>query len=128
MTEQPDILIRNENEEAVVFGDAIPGSNFKSLFKSMVSNEQDLHQVGIDDFLRALRSLGLKRDEISGKQLNIKYKNVTPYGAVQPRSTPVEYKHENVVEEKDIEKEEVWPPNFKQLSQKVKKRSSLREG
>ena len=38
ITEQPDILTRNENGEAVVYGDAIPGSNFKSLFKSIVSN------------------------------------------------------------------------------------------
>ena len=33
ITEQPDILARNENGEAVVYGDAIPGSNVKSLFK-----------------------------------------------------------------------------------------------
>ena len=66
ITEQPDILTRNEKGEAVVYGDAIPSSSFKSFFKSMVSNQQDLHHVGIDDFLRALRSLGVKRDEISG--------------------------------------------------------------
>ena len=52
--EQPDILTRNENGEAVVYGDSIFGSNFKVLFKSMVSNQQDLHQVGIDNFHRAL--------------------------------------------------------------------------
>ena len=28
ITEQPDILTRNENGEAVVYGDAIPGINF----------------------------------------------------------------------------------------------------
>ena len=60
ITEQPDILTRNENREAVVYGDAISGSNFKSLFKSIVSNQQNLNQVGIDEFLRALRSLGVK--------------------------------------------------------------------
>ena len=38
ITEQPDILTKNENGKAVVYGDAIPNSNFKSLFKSMVSN------------------------------------------------------------------------------------------
>ena len=54
ITDQPDIIIRNENGKAVVYGDAIPGSNFKSLFKSMVSNQQDLHQVGIDDFFSSL--------------------------------------------------------------------------
>ena len=56
ITEQPEIFTRKQNGEAVVNGDAIPGSNFKSLFKSMVSNQQNLNQVGIDEFLRALRS------------------------------------------------------------------------
>ena len=83
ITLQPDILTRIENLEAVVYGEAIPGSNFKSLFKSMVSNQQNLNQVGIDEFLLALRSLDVKKDEISGKPLKIKYKNVAPYGAVQ---------------------------------------------
>ena len=46
--ESPNILTRNENGEAVIYCNAIPGSNIKSLFKSMVSNQQDLHQIGID--------------------------------------------------------------------------------
>ena len=109
------------------YGDAIPGSNFKSLFKSMVSNQQDLHQVCIDDFLRGLRSLGVKKDEISGEPLNIKYKTVAPYGAMQRHSTPVEYEHDKMDEE-DIEKEEVRLPSPKQPSQNAKKRSLLQEG
>ena len=74
-------------------------------------------------FLSALRSLGVKKDEISGEPLKIKYKHVAPYGAVQRNSTPAEYEHEKVDEEEDIEKEEVCPP-----SQKAKKRSLLQEG
>ena len=54
ITEHPDIFTRNENGEAVVYGDTIPGSNFKSLFKSMVSYEQNLNQVG-DEGCRALK-------------------------------------------------------------------------
>ena len=106
-------MTRNENGEAVVYGDAIPGSNFKSLFKSMVINQLDLHQVCIDDFLRALQSLGVKYNEISGEPLKIKYKSVAPYGAVQRNSTPVEYTHGKVDEEEDIEKEKVRPPSKK---------------
>ena len=94
----------------------------------MVSNQQDFHQVGIDDFHRALRSLGVKRDEISGEPLKIKYKNVAPYGAVQRHSTPVKYEHEKVDEDENIETEEVRPPSPKQPSHKAKKRSSLQEG
>ena len=61
ITDNPDILTRNENGEAVIYGDAIAGSNFKSLFKSMFSNQQNLNQVGIDEFLYAVRSLGVKK-------------------------------------------------------------------
>ena len=84
----------------------------------MVSNQQNLNQVGIDEFLRALRSLGVKKDEISGEPLKIKYKNVAPYGAV----------HEKVDEAEDIEKEKVRPLSPKHPSQQAKKRSSLQEG
>ena len=37
-----------------------------------MSNQQNLDQVGIDDILRALLSLGVKKDDISGKLLKIK--------------------------------------------------------
>ena len=72
ITEHPNILTNNENEEAVVYNDAIPGSNFKSLFKSMVSNQQNMNQVGIDEFLRALLSLDVKKDDISGEPVKLK--------------------------------------------------------
>ena len=71
ITEHPNILTRNEHGEAVVYGDAIPISNFKSLFKSMMNNQQNLYKVGIDKFLRALQSLGVKKDDISGEPLKI---------------------------------------------------------
>ena len=91
ITENPDILTRNENGEAVAFEDAIPNSNFQSLFKSMVSNQQNMNQVDIDEFLRALRSLGVKKDDISGEPLKLKYNNVAPYNTHQRHSTPTKY-------------------------------------
>ena len=94
ITEHPNILTRNENGEALVYGDAIPGSNFKSLFKSMVRNQQNLNQVGIDAFLRALKSLGVKKDDISGEPLKIKYSSVAPYSTHQTHSTPTKYEDE----------------------------------
>ena len=84
----------------------------------MMSNQQNLNQVGIDEFLCALQSLGVKKDEISGEPQKIKYKNVAPYGAV----------HEKVDEAENIEKEEVRPPDPKQPSQTAKKWSSLQKG
>ena len=102
ITENPDILTRNEDGEAVIYGDAIPGSNFKSLFKSMVSNQQNLNQVGIDEFLRALRSLGVKKDDISGEPLKIKYSNVAPYSTHKRHSTPTKYEDEDKDDEEEI--------------------------
>ena len=88
ITEHADILTRNENGEAVVYGDAIPGTNFKSIFKSIVSNLQNLNQMGINEFLCALRSLGVKKDNLSGEPLKINYSNVAPYSTHLRHSTP----------------------------------------
>ena len=77
-----------------MFGDAILGCNFKSLFKSMVSNKHDLHQVGIDEFLSGLRRLGVKKYDLSGELLKIKYSKVAPYGKHQRHSTLATYKLE----------------------------------
>ena len=44
-----------------------------------MSNQQNLNQVGINEFFRPLRSLGVKKDSLSGEPLNIKYSNVAPY-------------------------------------------------
>ena len=45
----------------------------------MVSNQQNLNQVGIDEFYRALQSLDDKKDNISGEPIKITYSNVAPY-------------------------------------------------
>ena len=120
ITEHADILTRNENGEAVIYGYAIPCSNFKLLFKSMVSNQQNLNQVGIDEFLRALRSLGVKNDDISGEPLKIKYSNVAPYSTHQRYSTPTKYEDE----EEDDDEEDACPPSHKYRVNKDKKTSS----
>ena len=80
------ILEQNEGEKAVVYGKEIPGRNFKSQLTLMVSRRQDLRQVGIDEFLCALRSFGIKKDELSGKTFKHKYIKDAPY-KVQHYST-----------------------------------------
>ena len=120
ITEHADILTRNENGEAVIYGNAIPGSTFKSLFKSMVSNQQNLNQVGIDEFLLALRSLGVKKDDISCEPLKIKYSNVAPYSTHKRHSTPTRYEDE----EEDDDDDDVRPPNHKHRVNIDKKTSS----
>ena len=113
-TEHADILTRNENGKAVVYVDAIPGSNFKSLLKSMVCNQQNLNQISINEFLRALRSLNVKKDNISGEPLKIKKSNVAPNSTHQRHSTPTKYEDEEEYDnEEDDNEEEVRPPSHK---------------
>ena len=68
----------------------------------MVSNQQNLNQVGIDEFLHALKSLGVNKNDISGKPLKIKYCNVTPYSIHKRQYTPTTYEDEE--EDDDGEK------------------------
>ena len=53
ISEHADILTRKKNKEAVIYGNAISGSNFKSLFKLMVSNQPNVNLVGIEKFVQA---------------------------------------------------------------------------
>ena len=57
----------------------------------MVSNLQNLNQICIDEFLRALRRLFVKEDYISGKPLKSKYSNMAPYSTHLRHSTPTKY-------------------------------------
>ena len=122
ITEHADILTRNENGEAVIYGNAISGSNFKSLFKSMVKNQHNLNHVGINEFFRTLRNFGFKKNYISGEPLKIKYSNVAPYSTHQRNSTPTKYDDE----EEDDDEEHVLPPSHKYRVNKDKTTSSSR--
>ena len=86
----------------------------------MVSNQQNLNQTGIDEFLRTLRSLSVKKDDISGEPLKIKYSNVAPYITHQRHLTQTKCEDE---EEDDVE-EDVRPPSHKHRVNKDKKTSS----
>ena len=79
-----------------------------------------MNQVGIDEFLRALQSLGVMKDDISGEPLKIKYSNVAPYRTHQRHSTPTRYEDE----EEDDDDEDVRPPSHKHRVNKDKKTSS----
>ena len=85
----------------------------------MVSNQQNLNQVDIDVFLRALRSLGVKKDDISGETLKIKYSNVALYSTHQRHSTPTRYEDEK----EDDDDEDVRSPSHKHRVNKDKKTS-----
>ena len=68
----------------------------------MVSNQQNLNKVGINKFFRALRSLGVKKDDISGEPLKIKDSNVAPKSTYKRHSAPTKYANEK---ENDVEEE-----------------------
>ena len=80
-----------------------------------------MNQVGIDEFLSSLQSLGVKKDEISGEPLKIKYSNVAPYSTHQRHSTSTKYEDE----EEDDDEEDVRPPSHKHRVNKDNKTSSL---
>ena len=85
-----------------------------------MSNQHNLNQVGIDKILRALRSLGVTKDDISGEPLKIKYSNVAPNSTHQRHSTPTMYEDE----EKDDDDEDVRLPSHKHRVNKDKNTSS----
>ena len=72
----------------MVFGKVEPGTNFNNLFKSMVGPTRDLNQPGIKKFLEALRRLGVRSNELSGNELQLKYEPHVPRGS---------YAYENLV-------------------------------
>ena len=117
ITVHADILTRNKHGEAVVYRNAIPGSNIKSLFKSIVSSQQNLNRVGFDDFLRGLRILGVTKNDINGELLKIKYSNVVPYSTHQRQSTTIKYENEK---EEDDEEEDVRPQSHKHRVNKTR--------
>ena len=47
----------------------------------MVGPTRDLNQPGIDKFLEALRRLGVRSNELSGKELQLKYEPQVPHGS-----------------------------------------------
>ena len=67
----------------------------------MMSNQQNLNQVGIDKFLREFQSLGFKNNDKSGEPLKIKYCNVTLNSKHKRNSTPIKYENEKN-DDKDV--------------------------
>ena len=82
--------------------------------------------MDIDEFLPALQSLAVKKDDISGEPLNIKYSTVAPDSTNQRHATPTKYEDE----EEDDDETKVHPPSHKHRIHKYKKisYSSLLQG
>ena len=71
--DHPDILKYNKDGEIVVKGKTVTGTDFTSLFKSMVGPKPDLNQPGTESFMGALHEIGVKPIELSGKAVQSKY-------------------------------------------------------
>ena len=67
----------------VVFRKAQPGTNFNNLLKSMVNDTRDLKQPGMDKWLDALKTIGVKANELSGQELNNIYSPPLPRGTTR---------------------------------------------
>ena len=87
ITEHADILTKNKYGKTLIYGNAIFGSNLKMRFKSMGSNKQNINQIGIDEFFRVFRRLGVNIGDIISELLKLKYSNVAPYSTHKRHST-----------------------------------------
>ena len=67
INQHPEIIKANRDGELVVNDQPVPGSNFASLFRSVFSRTHDLQQPGINQFLGALRQIGVHSKELSGR-------------------------------------------------------------
>ena len=68
-----EVLSRNSNGEIVVNGKTEPGTNFDTIFKSLVGRSHDISQFGFDTFLEALHQLGIRKEEFSGHVVKNRY-------------------------------------------------------
>ena len=65
--DHPEVLSRNTNGEIVVNGKAEAGTNFDTIFKSLVGRSHDVSQPGFNTFLEATHQLGIRKEEFSGQ-------------------------------------------------------------
>ena len=72
----PSVLSYNKNGEIIVKGKAVTGSDFSSLFQSIVGPKPDLNQQGTESFMGALHEIGVKPMELSGKAVQSKYSQI----------------------------------------------------
>ena len=76
--------------------------------------------MGINEFLRALRSLIVRNNNISGESLKITYSNEAPYSSPLRYSTPTKYEDEEKVDNDN----DLRPPSHKHRVNNDKKTSS----
>ena len=115
--ENPEVLNHNEIGEIVVNGRPIHGSSFNALFSSMVTANPDLNQPGIDQFLGALHTMGVKEEDLSARTLKSKYTRTAkavpdPPIAPQPKAPDAPKKAEKQ-EGHGIKRKSTTPPGIR---------------
>ena len=89
INQSPTIITANRAGELVVNGQAVPDSNFESLFGSVFSRTHDMEQPGIKQFLLALRQIGVRNKELSGRVVQKVYGSpLPPRGDAAARLAP----------------------------------------
>ena len=91
--DNPGIIKVNKEQEITVNDVHVPGSNFRTLFANMTARRANLNQPGIGEFLSALRQLGVKSDELSGRELRKMY-GTSPVRAVHAWQTRLAALHQ----------------------------------
>lgn len=69
----PNILNYTKDGQVIIRGEPIPGTDFESLFKSMISPRPNLDQIGTDRFMGALHEIGVKPSELSGRAVQNRF-------------------------------------------------------
>lgn len=72
-TANPDIITRNDDNELVVNGKAIPGSDFNQLHRSLFHEASSPALTGMKEMMNAMRQIGVSSDEYNAKLIKSEY-------------------------------------------------------
>ena len=83
-----EIITANRAGKLVVNGQAVPDSNFALLFRSVFSRTHDMEQPGVNQFLGALRQIGVQDKELRGRVVQEAYGSQCRQKGMQQHAWP----------------------------------------
>ncbi len=76
LSRYPHLITRNEDNEIVLNGERIPGSNFSHLIGSLYRRNSQHNLKGEQDLINLLGGIGISPEEISTKESKLLLSNV----------------------------------------------------
>ena len=73
ISNNPNIIRRNDQTELEINGQAVPGSNFNELYAAILTPKRSQHMVGMTELLGALRQLNVESKDIVSAQIKFAY-------------------------------------------------------